>query len=118
MEDYQLRVIEEKDQLDERLGRLSGFFVSDRFVMLPAAEQRRLRRQGDLMHALSAVLGERINAFPLTVKFRVEVKRLSGWDQAFNAGDTEEECRAYIAQWGGAEALAMRLIRVTEEVID
>ncbi len=60
---YQIRVENEKTELDDRLAKLSAFLPSPTFAQLDAAEQARLRRQHDLMGQLSAVLGERIEAF-------------------------------------------------------
>ena len=66
MEDYQERVIEEKRELDEKLGKLKEFSTGDVFAGLPADEQGRLNRQHSIMEDYSAVLGERIEAFQST----------------------------------------------------
>lgn len=60
---YQGRVVAEKAELDDRLGKLLAFTGSEFFKTIPAAEQARLLRQADLMAELSTVLGERIAAF-------------------------------------------------------
>lgn len=60
---YQQRVVEEKQQLDERHEKLCLFIQSKPFYQLPLAEQKRLETQWHLMSALSAVLGDRIDAF-------------------------------------------------------
>lgn len=63
MEEYQQRVVDEKNELDERLEKLVAFSNSDFFAGLPAAEQERMNTQRHLMCGLSAVLGARIAAF-------------------------------------------------------
>lgn len=63
MKDFQLRVVEEKKQLDDRREKLGAFKNTDAFIALPWQEQERLNTQGHLMCAYSAVLGERIAAF-------------------------------------------------------
>ncbi len=63
MEPFQLRVIDEKTELDEKIGRLKPFTVSDLFRSLPADEQQRMLRQQVLMELYSEVLGQRIAAF-------------------------------------------------------
>lgn len=60
---YQTRVIEEKANLDELLGKLLGFIQTTTFAGLPAEEQVRLREQSGFMSAYSDVLGRRIAAF-------------------------------------------------------
>lgn len=65
MRPHELRVVEEKAELDKKLAALDSFIrVDGRFAALPEAECDRLRRQYDLMAAYSAVLGARIAAFP------------------------------------------------------
>ena len=64
MEPYQeLRVINEKKELDMRLGRLEVFNVGETFKGLSVIEQGRLKRQYSIMTEYSAVLGLRIKAF-------------------------------------------------------
>ena len=60
---YQQRLIDEKTQLDERLGKLTAFFDTDPFPDLPQAEQDRMRRQATHMKRYSDILGERIEAW-------------------------------------------------------
>jgi hypothetical protein len=60
---HQIRVVAEKGELDERLHRLVPFMATATFAELPEAEQARMTHQRDLMEQLSAVLGERIEAF-------------------------------------------------------
>lgn len=60
---HQQRVIGEKRELDDRLGKLVAFIDSAIFDGLDAEEQDRLRRQAACMADLSQILGERIAAF-------------------------------------------------------
>lgn len=60
---YQQRLIDEKTQLDERLGKLTAFFDTEPFPDLPQAEQDRRRRQATHMKRYSDILGERIEAW-------------------------------------------------------
>jgi hypothetical protein len=62
MEDFQI-MIEEKEQLDEKLRRLDMFIDGGEFTKLHAAEQNRLRSQRYYMNGYSGVLTERIEAF-------------------------------------------------------
>lgn len=63
MEEYQERVIEERDQLDARLKKLTEFKLTDKFHSLPVPEVKRLNRQVHIMHLYLDVLIERIEAF-------------------------------------------------------
>lgn len=63
MQPHQERVVVEKRELDEKLGKLTQFINSDVYKAVDAAEQQRLFRQQTLMIELSAVLGARIEAF-------------------------------------------------------
>ena len=63
MEAHQLRAVDEKSELDEKLTKLLAFFQSDLFAKLPEAERSRLRNHARFMDGYSAVLGERIAAF-------------------------------------------------------
>lgn len=60
---HQLRVVEERRDLDARIYRLRTFVGGNTFAILDQAEQGRMTRQLQLMVELSAVLGERIAAF-------------------------------------------------------
>ncbi len=62
-EPYQQRVIEEKQQLDERLGRLNDFFTTATFHQLDDDEQYLLKRQAEVMKEYSEILEERIDGF-------------------------------------------------------
>lgn len=57
------RVLTEKVELDERIGKLVAFFDTPIFSGLPEAERGRLRAQHTAMADYSKILGERIAAF-------------------------------------------------------
>lgn len=64
LQPHQQRVIDEKAELDERIGKLREFICSSPiFKQLPDPERGRLYRQQTAMEAYSGVLGERIAAF-------------------------------------------------------
>ncbi len=64
MQPHQQRVVDEKNELDEKLTKLNAFVSAGTiFDTLASAEQERLRRQAGIMAEYSAVLGERIEAF-------------------------------------------------------
>lgn len=63
MNSFQDRVIIEKEELDDKLSKLSTFLSSVVFASLPEAEQSRLRNQARFMDGYSAILAERIAAF-------------------------------------------------------
>lgn len=60
---HQVRVVNEKNELDEKLAKLEKFFATDIYLGLPSAERGLLRVQCHLMRGYSEVLGERIAAF-------------------------------------------------------
>lgn len=64
MQPYQLRVVQEKAELDTKIHALTVFAKSDAFSQtVPEAEQRRMLRQLVVMQDYSRILGERIDAF-------------------------------------------------------
>lgn len=64
MLDWQLRVVEEHDELCERLSRLSAFISDDpTFSALDTPQQHLLRRQRNAMAGYQAVLAARIETF-------------------------------------------------------
>jgi len=65
MEAHQKRVIEEKEDLCEKLEKLTEFQKTPLFSQLPVDEQRRLERQTQIMQMYRDVLSERIEAFGL-----------------------------------------------------
>ena len=66
LQPHQQRVVDEKNELDDRATKLSDFIgLNPLFDNLDPAEQERMKVQNDLMWQLSEVLGARINAFQL-----------------------------------------------------
>ncbi len=63
LEPHQLRVLEEHEELDERLRKLMNFMGNPQFNDLPDAEKDLLRQQSEHMQAYASVLHKRINAF-------------------------------------------------------
>jgi hypothetical protein len=66
MQPHQQLVVDEKTALDEKLAKLTAFVttLNPVFAKLPTLEQERLIQQRELMRQYSALLGERIAAFP------------------------------------------------------
>ena len=64
-EDYQLRVIEEKREIDKKIIALTSFIHSEKspLVKITDAESERLERQLYIMIEYSKVLRQRIYAF-------------------------------------------------------
>ena len=60
---YQQRVIQERNELDWRLGNLVAFFGSVRFALLPEEDRKLLKRQADVMAEYSHILSDRIARF-------------------------------------------------------
>jgi hypothetical protein len=60
---HQQLVIDEKAELDARLGNLIPFLSSDACHSLPFDERGRLHRQSEVMREYSSILGERVAAF-------------------------------------------------------
>lgn len=64
LEPYQLRVIEERDQLQEKLSKLNAFLVSSKFyVVIDEQEQILLTRQASAMQEYLDILISRIERF-------------------------------------------------------
>lgn len=59
--EYQVRVIDEKRELDEKLGKLGAFLSKE--STLPVEQIAILTRQYAVMLSYSGILGERIAAF-------------------------------------------------------
>ncbi len=66
MQDFQQRVVDEKNELDAKREKLGAFKNTNFFARLPWQEQERLNTQGHVMTMYSAVLGARIAAFDLS----------------------------------------------------
>lgn len=63
MQDFQERVVKEKDDVDTRLAALVNFFGTPTYGALRRFEQVALSRQLVAMTEYSSVLEERISAF-------------------------------------------------------
>ena len=63
MQEFQERVVIEKNELDYKLNKLSDFIMSDDLEALPNEEQARMAKQAIVMIKYSKILGERIDAF-------------------------------------------------------
>jgi hypothetical protein len=63
MQPHQQRVVDEKTELDDKLGKLVKFYDTDIYAKLDEAERVRLSRQGQVMSEYSDILGQRIAAF-------------------------------------------------------
>ena len=64
MELHQQRVVDEKNSLDEKAEKLTGFLGrADLLSVVDDEEANRLRYQLDLMKRYSSVLGDRIAKF-------------------------------------------------------
>ena len=64
MSDFKGRVMQEKDELDDKLAKLRKFISSNpAFAVLDDREKIRLRAQAHVMGQYSQILGERITAF-------------------------------------------------------
>ena len=61
-EAYQIRVFQEREELQERVSKLTQFMFSDNFSTVNLAEQARLTRQLEYMDNYLRVLTERIEA--------------------------------------------------------
>lgn len=60
---HQQRVVDEKAELDDKLGKLVSFFSTAIYEGLDKDEKSRLQTQAHHMRGYSAVLGERIAHF-------------------------------------------------------
>lgn len=60
---HQMRVVDEKTDLDNRLSKLKTFCLTPLFQSLPTEEKQRLTEQEMHMRNYSDVLGRRIAAF-------------------------------------------------------
>lgn len=65
MAPHQDRIVVERNELDERREKLATFIGADNFKHVPAAERSRMIEQYGVMTRYSAILRERIAAFPV-----------------------------------------------------
>lgn len=63
MKPHQQRVVEEKAELDDKLGKLQKFIQGDVFSTIDPFEQVNLRDQSRIMAEYSRILGVRIANF-------------------------------------------------------
>lgn len=63
MKPYQIRVVDEKQELDAKIEKLECFVSTQTFLDLSSEERARMMRQYSAMKAYSEILGERISAF-------------------------------------------------------
>ena len=63
MQEYQKRVVDERDELELKAGKLMGFMATGAFKTLDVDEQVRMKLQLKFMTAYWEVLNERIRAF-------------------------------------------------------
>lgn len=60
---HQQRVVDEKNELDDKRTKLSSFFINRIYLTLPHDEQARLHLQYVFMTEYSNILGQRIDNF-------------------------------------------------------
>ena len=63
MQEHEIRVVNEKEQLDDKISKLSEFMHSPKYVALPSVEQGLLMLQLSQMQSYSATLFRRIELF-------------------------------------------------------
>lgn len=62
LEPHQYRLLNERAELRDRLGKLLEFIHCEAFLAVPPAERDRLQRQADHMGGYLNVLNERVEA--------------------------------------------------------
>jgi len=65
MQPHELRVLEERTELQRKINGLQAFIGGAIIRKLPAEEQQRLEKQLSVMKQYAEVLTERIDAFPV-----------------------------------------------------
>jgi hypothetical protein len=60
---HQLRVLNEKAELDDRTSKLRAFFDTELFSKLPETEKNLMKHQFWAMNEYSGALADRISAF-------------------------------------------------------
>ena len=61
MEDWKERLIEEKDQLTDRINKLQRFVLTDKFDSLPYADKELLMQQLEAMDNYAYILTQRVD---------------------------------------------------------
>jgi hypothetical protein len=68
LQPHQQRVVNEKQELDKNLDKLTAFINSNNFTTVDQDERRRLVKQESIMREYSDVSAERIEAFIINIK--------------------------------------------------
>lgn len=63
MEDYQIRVVEEREELQEKINKLVAFNASDAFKKIDTDQRSLLKCQLLAMETYNQILKERIDRF-------------------------------------------------------
>jgi hypothetical protein len=79
---YQLRVIEERAQLNEKIGKLATFFTTDAFRALPTEARDLLMEQHVVMLRYSNILFQRIACFGAATPIDPIILALSQFENA------------------------------------
>ncbi len=66
MEAFQERVVKEREDLNEKIIKLTSFIFSAKFIFVDKEEQERLSQQLCVMMHYSSILQDRIEAFKPT----------------------------------------------------
>lgn len=61
-EEFVQRLLDEKAQLDERIGKLRAFTESEKFATVDAVQQELLKKQLPVMEEYSSILEQRLTA--------------------------------------------------------
>lgn len=61
MSDYRVRMLEEHDQLKQRIDKLKGFILSENYDTLPEIDRTDLKRQLGYMEQYFSVLSDRVS---------------------------------------------------------
>ena len=65
MQKYQERVVAERDELVDKITKLTKFLYSERALRIPLAEEDRMKKQLASMLGYAGALCERIKAFKI-----------------------------------------------------
>ena len=63
MQEYKQRIVSEKKELDQKIGRLAAFLDGETAATVSVEEIERMKRQFEIMKEYSQILAERIAAF-------------------------------------------------------
>lgn len=61
MSDFKTRLVEEKQQLDEKISKLEPFISSENFPKIDQRQQELLKKQLPVMQQYSGILEERLD---------------------------------------------------------